>query len=225
MRFKNTESHLARDSDLLFELHLRIARLYEKVCEKHKAVEFYLSGLRYRDFSNTEERYYDENLLEELGQEEVSRRLSHKKVKTDLDDLKKELKKSEDNAHLIGSRYAKSELPAGTDANSLLKENSERVAGLKESVKQKEQEYNDSVKNTFGQYITKKTQEDSNTVLDFAKLIKSIENQNKERNKVENRSEHFGKGIFVAADTNRNQDFLGFAQLLELFQSDACSFF
>ena len=215
MRFKNTESHLARDSDLLFELHLRMARLYEKVGEKHKAVEFYLSGLRYRDFSNTEERYYDENLLEELGQEEVSRRLSHKKVKTDLDDLKKELKKSEDNAHLIGSRYAKSELPAGTDANSLLKENSERVAGLKESVKQKEQEYNDSVKNTFGQYITKKTQEDSNTVLDFAKLIKSIENQNKERNKVENRSEHFGKGIFVAADTNRNQDFLGFAQLLE----------
>ena len=150
MRFKNTESHLARDSDLLFELHLRMARLYEKVGEKHKAVEFYLSGLRYRDFSNTEERYYDENLLEELGQEEVSRRLSHKKVKTDLDDLKKELKKSEDNAHLIGSRYAKSELPAGTDANSLLKENSERVAGLKESVKQKEQEYNDSVKNTFG---------------------------------------------------------------------------
>ncbi|MBK7056626.1 MAG: hypothetical protein IPH52_16580 [Leptospiraceae bacterium] len=78
-RFKNTESHLARDSDLLFNMHLRIAKLYEKIGEKHKAVEFYLSGLRYRDFSNTEERFYNPTLLEELGPEEVNNRLAHKK--------------------------------------------------------------------------------------------------------------------------------------------------
>ena len=94
MRFKNTESHLARDSDILFDLHLRMARLYEKVGEKHKAVESYLAGLRYRDFSNSEDRYYSENLLDEIGVEEANKRLTHKKIKTELDDLKKELKKS-----------------------------------------------------------------------------------------------------------------------------------
>ncbi len=214
MRFKNTESHLARDSDILFDLHLRMARLYEKVGEKHKAVESYLAGLRYRDFSNSEDRYYSENLLDEIGVEEANKRLTHKKIKTDLDDLKKELKKAEDNSHLIGSRYAKLELSA-SDADAALKENVERIKNLKESVKAKEAEYSDSLLGNFGNYVSKKTKEDSNTLVDFAKLIKSIENENKERAKVENKSDLFGKGVFVAADTNRNQDFTGYAQLLE----------
>lgn len=214
VRFKNTESHLARDSDILFDLHLKMAKLYEKVGEKHKAVEFYLSGLRYRDFSNTEERYYDENLLEELGQEETTKRLAHKKIKTELEEIKKELKKAEINSHLIGSRYAKSELPA-SEANISLQENTEKINGLKQNVKSLEEQYNESILNTFGNYIAQKTKEDSNTILDFAKLVKEIENENKEKSKVENKSDHFGKGIFVSVDTNRNQDFTGFSQLLE----------
>ena len=213
-RFKNTESHLARDSDLLFNMHLRIAKLYEKTGEKHKAVEFYLSGLRYRDFSNTEERFYNPSLLEELGQEEVNSRLAHKKTKTDLEELKQNLKKAEDNSVLIKSRYAKSEL-SEADANSALAENKERVTNLLENVKAKEAEYSESLVNNFGNYVSKKTKEDSNTVLDFAKLIKQIENDNKERAKVENKSDSYGRGIFVAADTNRNQDFTGYSQLLE----------
>ncbi len=213
-RFKNTESHLARDSDLLFDLHLRMARLYEKVGEKHKAVESYMAGLRYRDFSNTEERFYNPTLLEELGQEEVNKRLAHKKIKTDLEVLKNDLKKAESNAYAIGSRYAKSEL-SEADANKAMAENTERVNGLKESVKAKETEYSDSLLNSFGSYVSKKTKEDSNTIVDFAKLIKQIENDNKERAKVENKSDNFGRGIFVAADNNRNQDFTGYSQLLE----------
>ncbi|MBK6607933.1 MAG: hypothetical protein IPG24_21250 [Leptospiraceae bacterium] len=213
-RFKNTESHLARDSDLLFNMHLRIAKLYEKIGEKHKAVEFYLSGLRYRDFSNTEERFYNPTLLEELGPEEVNNRLAHKKIKTDFEELKQSLKKAEDNSALIKSRYAKSEL-SEADANSALAENTERITSLHDNVKAKETEYSESLLNNFGNYVSKKTKEDSNTVLDFAKLIKQIENDNKERAKVENKSDSYGRGIFVAADTNRNQDFTGYSQLLE----------
>ena len=213
-RFKNTESHLARDSDLLFGMHLRMARLYEKKGEKHKAVESYLSGLRYRDFSNTEERFYNPSLLEELGQEEVNKRLAHKKVKTDLEELKLNLKKAEDNSAAIKSRYAKREL-SEEEANSSLKENTERINGLRDSVKAKEVEYSDSLLNNFGEYVSKKSKEDSNTIVDFAKLIKQIENDNKERAKVENKSDAYGRGIFVAADTNRNQDFTGYSQLLE----------
>jgi len=213
-RFKNTESHLARDSDLLFNMHLRIAKLYEKTGEKHKAVEFYLSGLRYRDFSNTEERFYNPALLEELGPEEVNNRLAHKKNKTDFEELKQSLKKAEDNSALIKSRYAKSEL-SEADANSALAENAERIISLRDNVKAKETEYSESLLNNFGNYVSKKTKEDSNTVLDFAKLIKQIENDNKERAKVENKSDSYGRGIFVAADTNRNQDFTGYSQLLE----------
>lgn len=213
-RFKNTESHLARDSDLLFGIHLRMARLYEKTGEKHKAVESYLSGLRYRDFSNTEERFYNPSLLEELGEEEVNKRLAHKKVKTDLEELKLNLKKAEDNSAAIKSRYAKREL-SEEEANSSLKENTERINGLRDSVKAKEVEYSDSLLNNFGEYVSKKSKEDSNTIVDFAKLIKQIENDNKERAKVENKSDAYGRGIFVAADTNRNQDFTGYSQLLE----------
>ncbi len=214
VKFKNTESRLARDSDLLFDLHLRMARLYEQVGEKHKAVESYLAGLRYRDFSNTEERFYNPGLLEELGKEEVDKRLAHKQIKTDLEDLKLNLKKAEDNSSIIKSRYAKREL-SEADANSALQENTERVNGLKENLKAKEKEYSESLLNNFGAYVSKKIKEDSNTVVDFAKLIKSIENENKERAKVENKSDNYGRGIFVAADMNRNQEFTGYSQLLE----------
>jgi hypothetical protein len=143
--------------------------LYEKTGEKHKAVEFYLSGLRYRDFSNTEERFYNPSLLEELGQEEVNNRLAHKKTKTDLEELKQNLKKAEDNSALIKSRYAKSEL-SEADANSALAENKERIINLlRDNVKAKEAEYSESLLNNFGSYVSKKTKEDSNTVRRFCK--------------------------------------------------------
>jgi hypothetical protein len=95
-----------------------------------------------------------------LGEEEVNKRLAHKKVKTDLEELKLNLKKAEDNSAAIKSRYAKREL-SEEEANSSLKENTERINGLRDSVKAKEVEYSDSLLNNFGEYVSKKSKEDS----------------------------------------------------------------
>lgn len=213
-RFKNAESHLARDSDLLFGLQIQLARLYEKIGDRPKAIESYLAGLRYRDLSNTEERYYNPALLEELSEEESNDRLAHKKIKTDLEQLKLELRKAEDNSYNIGSRYAKQEL-SEADANAALAENKTRIEALREEVKAKESQYGDSLLNRFGKYVSQKTISDSNTVVDLAKQIKELENESKEKSKVEDKANHFGRGVFVASDTNRNQDFTGYAQTLE----------
>ncbi|HMW07479.1 MAG TPA: hypothetical protein PK079_24485 [Leptospiraceae bacterium] len=213
-KFKNAPSQLARDSDLLYDLHLRLAKLYEKIGDRNNTIESYYSALRYRDYSNTEERYYNPSLLEELSEEEAAQRLAHKKIKDDLEEAKQNLKKAEDNSARIGSLYAKRDL-SEAEANVQLSENRSKIDSLRDEVKAKEKEYSDSLLGRFGKYVNDKTSSDSKTIVDLAKQIQELENETKEKSKVDEKMNHFGRGNFVASDTNRNQDYVGYSQLLE----------
>ncbi|MCC6274511.1 MAG: hypothetical protein IT569_01510 [Leptospiraceae bacterium] len=210
-----TNTGRIRDSEILYNLHLDLANLYEKKQSYHKAIESYIQAFRYRNFIPTEEYYRSDKRWPEISDnEETQKKESHKKIYNELKKSEESLKKSVDDFHELESNYAKNII----SKNDFLVKKSEIQNSIREQtalVKEKETAYRDSKKNNYLPFYLKKSKEDAKILFSFAKIIKIVENENKERQKIINKTSTAGKGIFVLFDYKRNSDFFAYQQILE----------
>lgn len=232
-KFRLSESHLIRDSEILYRLHSKLAELYETKKNLSKAIESYTAALRYRNYSNTEERFlqvkekakeklsespvkreYDSSVLVELSEEERNLWLNYKSLKEENEKLAKDLQDAEDRQHVIGSRFATGEITA-QDRESQEKTNLVTINSLRESKNKKSSEWESFQKEKFEPFLKKKNREDSSFILKFANAIKQSENENKDRLKVRNKADNLGQSVFVVADTNKNSNFPGYTSMVE----------
>ncbi|MBE7410804.1 MAG: hypothetical protein L6Q54_11860 [Leptospiraceae bacterium] len=211
-----TNSGRTRDSEILYNLHIELASQYEKKQIYHKAIESYLQGFRYKNFKPTEEYYISDKRWSEISdKEEILKKDTHKINFTELKKSEFDLKKLQDDFHEMESNYAKNKI--NRDDFSLKKfELQNKIKSQTNLLKEKEDTYSNSKKSNYDPFYKKQIKENSAVLLRFAKIVKIIENENKERQKIINKTSTVGKGIFVLFDYKRNTDFHAYKQILEL---------
>ncbi|MCE9499421.1 MAG: hypothetical protein K8R21_02800 [Leptospira sp.] len=211
---RKSESGQTRDSEILFHLHVDLAALYEKKQLFNKAIASNLQAFRYRDLSTTEEYFIKEARKNEiLNPEELSASEIHNRNFQDLIRSKESLKKAEDETHLIEAGLARNQ--SNFSQNDLTLNNNKKENARK-SLLQAETVYKESLRINFEPFRKTKAKENADTVMKLAILIKAIENENKERLKIINKSAESGKGIFVLFDYKRNTNYFAYDLLLEL---------
>ncbi len=213
IRKSNNESYTTRDSEILFALQKKLAENFAKLGDKNKSKEAYLQALRYRNFSVVEDRFFKDEVLSELEPEKVEQINTHKATKEAFEKNKSELKRIKDEYYKVHSDYAKKNINEA-DSNEKLKTLKENILYLEEAVKVSEKNYNDSYTKNFKVYVENKNFEDSEFVLNFAKLIFQVENENKNLTKIEKKSGELKSGIFIDLDNSKNRNFDSYAEWL-----------
>lgn len=215
VRATKAETYLIRDSEILYELHRNLAYLYNKKKDRDKTLEFYHSALRYKNFSQTEDSYIDENSWKEIeicrSSEELNKRQIHKRNKEDIKKLKEELKSSEDDVYIIDAKYTRGKI-SKEDRDKDIETAKKKIEEIKISLNERENAYKESRK-AFEDFEIIKAEEDSKFLIEYAKAIKEIENEIKDRVRINN---SMIKNLFPPSSTARNSDFYSYEQILEL---------
>ncbi|MDF3819521.1 hypothetical protein P3G55_06405 [Leptospira sp. 96542] len=212
---KNSESYIVRDSPLLYELHIRLARLYVEKEKFAPALRHYIAAFRYHPLDLTEEEYRNgEWQKEDILGYDANGAKEHSKIWDELKNSERLLKKTKDDKHLAESQWVR-------DGKSLSSLSNEKVQ-WDNAIKQKEDEYKivqkkyeDSIKSRYEVYLQKRKETDSRDLYAFANVVKKLEDDNKERLKIVNKLGTAGKGIYVLFDYKRNSDFFAYELLLE----------
>lgn len=213
IRKSNNESYTTRDSEILFALQKKLAENFAKLGDKNKSKEAYLQALRYRNFSVVEDRFFKEEVLQELESEKVEQIQNHKATKETFEKNKSELKRIKDEYYKVHSDYAKKN-STEADSNEKLKTFKENILYLEDAVKVSEKNYNESYNKNFKVYVENKNMEDSKFVLNFAKLVYEVENENKNLYKIEKKSGELKSGIFIDVDNSKNRNFDSYSEWL-----------
>jgi hypothetical protein len=209
---KWADTDKVRNSNILFDLQVQLAKLYKKNSDKPKALEAYKAAFRYRYLNPSEDVYLDENLLNELTDEEKQKRLSYKESKQNLENKKKELSKIKDNFYKIHSEFAK-KLISEDEANSNLNSLKQKEDSLKEEISKEEKNFNTS--NSYLQFLKTVNENDSIELLSYAKLIKEMELENIEKDSIESKNKEFKEGVILAFNKNPKLELIGYTQILE----------
>ena len=209
---KFVDTDKVRNSNILFDLQIQLAKLYKKNLDKPKALEAYKAAFRYRYLNPSEEIYLDETLLNELTDEEKQKRISYKETKKNLEIKKKDLINIKDNLYKIHSDYAK-KLISEEEANSNLNSLKQKEDSLKEEISKEEINFNTS--NSYIEFLKSINENDSNELLSFAKLVKEIELENLEKDSIESKNREFKEGVILAFNKNPKLELIGYIQILE----------
>ena len=203
------EAGVKRDSEILFNLYTRMARLYEDKKEAEKAASLYLAAFQFRDLSDTESHYMGKNIPSEKQNQDA-----HSGAKTALEKLVEEKKKLEDAKYLIEARKLRGKLGAN-EYNAAMTALSARLASIDPEIETAQNNYNDSLQNRYGVWKKNKNETDTGTLYSLARLTKELESKNKDRLKILNNN-NLGKGVFLIYDYRENRDFRGYRGFLEL---------
>lgn len=212
---KESETYIVRDSPLLYFLHIRLARLY-KESEKYAAsLRHYLAAFHYHPLDLTENEYRTGVWKAEdvLGYDAKSAEI-HQNIYDQFKEKEKEFKKAKDDLHILESDWVRS----GKSLASIgqVKEQQLTVIRTKENeLKSLKQEYETSIQNRYNTYLQKRKEAESNDLYALANVVKKLEDDNKERLKIVNKSGVAGKGIYVLFDYKRNTDFFAYELILE----------
>jgi hypothetical protein len=212
---KDSETFIVRDSPVLYDLHMRAARLYTEAGKTAPALRHYLAGFRYHPLDLTEEMYRDGSWQkEDFKGIWLGAATDHKAVYERYLSAEKEWKNSKDNIHLTLANLARK--------NSPITEIKREEARLQQVSNTKEKNFLDAKKNydqsiieRYGKYLSERQKLDSSTLYDMANVVKKIEDDNKERLKIINKLGTAGKGIYVLFDYKRNVDFFAYELILE----------
>jgi hypothetical protein len=216
MKHKWTESNLVRDSEIIHFLHKRLGRLYTEKEQIDAAIRHYRAAIRYRNFTNTETAFLNQNVWKEvLRDSDLEKRQVHLQTKLDWEKAREEELEAKREIDRLGSEFAKGKIQRSDYLER--KKSLEVVYDTKKSqTKEKESIYQDSIQKNFEPVKKEKAREDAEMVYNLSKLIKKVEDQNKERLKIINKSAFAGRGIFVLFDYKRNTDFFATEYFLEL---------
>lgn len=212
---KNTETYIVRDSPLLYQLHIRLARLYVESEKYAPALRHYLAAFRYHPLEMTEEGFRNGEWQKEdvLGYDASSAK-EHDRFYNEWKQAEQKLKKTKDNIHIKESNWIR-EGKSLADLTPQSKVWKEDVRLAEENRKQTKQRYDESVNQRYLAYLNKRKQIESNDLYAFANVVRKLEDDNKERLKIVNKLGTAGKGIYVLFDYKRNTDFFAYELILE----------
>ncbi|TGN19493.1 hypothetical protein EHS15_09185 [Leptospira idonii] len=212
---KHSETYIVRDSPVLYQLHIRLAKLYAESEKYAPSLRHYLAAFRYHPLDQTEVMFRDGEWQKEDYQSLfVGSALEHKQVWANKEKAEKEYKQAKDELHLSSARSARSgKSPSEIRIEEALQE--EIVRSRERNLKTAIQNYETSLQTRYLPYLNQKQQSDSQTLYAMANVVKKIEDDNKERLKIINKLGVAGKGIYVLFDYKRNTDFFAYELLLE----------
>lgn len=209
------DSRLTRDSELVYFLHRRLGDLYVEREKESQAIRHYSAALRYRNLSSTEEYFLNEDTWQEvIDQEMIPPRERHRSAKNNLREAEKNREEAERLIHRLGSDFAKRKMDFA-EYQEKKKSAELNLERRKEEWKASKRDYENSIKENYLPYKKKKNREDAETFYKLAQLVKNVEDKNKERMKITNKSSFVGRGVFVLFDYKRNTGFTGYEYLLE----------
>lgn len=210
-----TESKLVRDSEIIYYLHKRLGDLYLERESYPEALRHFVAAYRYRNLSHTEDYFLKEDTWKEvLNEDFLQKRQSHKSIKAAYEAQIEKYEETKRKIHRLGSDYARGLITLNefTDSKKNLEvdlENEKRILELRKS------EYEESLQLNYEPYRKSKSREDAENLFKMANLVRMVEDKNKERLKVINKTSFAGRGIFVLFDYKRNTGFPAYEYLLE----------
>ncbi|PJZ84950.1 tetratricopeptide repeat protein [Leptospira harrisiae] len=212
---KNSETYIVRDSPVLYNLHIRLARLFVESEKFAPALRHYLAAFRYHPLEMTEEGFRNGEWQKEdiLGYDSSSAK-EHDRLYNEWKLAEQKLKKTKDEIHIKESNWIRE----GKNLSDLIPQSKiwkEDVRIAEENRKFSKQKYDDSVNLRYQAYLNKRKQVESNDLYAFANVVKKLEDDNKERLKIVNKLGTAGKGIYVLFDYKRNTDFFAYELILE----------
>ncbi|WP_244288300.1 tetratricopeptide repeat protein [Leptospira congkakensis] len=212
---KNSETYIVRDSPLLYNLHIRLARLYVESEKFAPALRHYLAAFKYHPLEMTEEGFRKGEWQKEdiLGYDASSAK-EHDRLFNEWKLSEEKLKKTKDEIHIKESNWIRE----GKSLSTLAPQSKvwkEEIRIAEENRKSAKQKYDESVNLRYISYLDKRKQIESNDLYAFANVIRKLEDDNKERLKIVNKLGTAGKGIYVLFDYKRNTDFFAYELILE----------
>lgn len=212
---KLAETFVVRDSPVLYELHLRAAKLYAEAGKTAPSLRHYLAGFRYHPLDLTEEMFREgEWQKEDFKQTWLPQANEHKTNFAEFKKAEKEWEESKDNLHTSLANLAKKNRSLAEIQNEETRQ--KQIVSLKEkSYLEALKKYESSKLENYNKYLVQKQKSDSTNLYEMAAVVKKIEDDNKERLKIINKLGTAGKGIYVLFDYKRNVDFFAYELLLE----------
>jgi tetratricopeptide (TPR) repeat protein len=212
---KDSETFIVRDSPVLYDLHIRAAKLYASTGKTAPSLRHYLAAFRYHPLDLTEEMYRNgEWQKEDFNGIWLGGATEHKAEFERLQKAEKNYEDSKDNQHLILASLARKGTPI-----SVIKQEENRllqiVSVAKKNFEDTKKSFETSSLNRFGKYLSDRQKQDSINLYDMANIVKKVEDDNKERLKIINKLGTAGKGIYVLFDYKRNVDFFAYELILE----------
>lgn len=216
-RKKNTamaETGLIRDSPLLFNLYNQLAELYSKKGNNEKAISSYLASLAYRNLGSTENYYIDSDRLNEVNAAEKSEAENYANLLKNVHQSTIELKQEKDKIFILDSLLARGKINQ-QDYSNQITQTQNKINTLNNEVGLLKNDLAIARKERYEPFAAKKNQTDSLLLFNLAKLVRGIEDNNKERLKVIDKSV-YGKGIYILYDYKKNINFPGYLGFLEI---------
>lgn len=215
--FMNTkaETQMIRDSEIVYSLHRRLADLHEQNKNNVQAIRHYTTALRYRNLSHTEVRFLEEASWNELiipadKQARENHKIAYDRRNKSLEDVEAAKK----TIHKLGSDFSLNKITYRAYQEE--KKSKELDLTRKKAIlDEAEKNYQASLEQNYEPYRKKKSREDAENYYKLAQLVRKLEDTNKERLKIVNKSTLIGRGIFILFDYKRNTDFFAYEYLLE----------
>ncbi|GBF50291.1 hypothetical protein LPTSP4_18160 [Leptospira ryugenii] len=210
-----TETYIVRDSPVLYDLHIRAAKLYAEQGKSAPALRHYLAAFKYHPLDLSEEMYMNgEWQKEDYKNLFLGPANTHRDTFQKMNDAYADWERAKNNQHTKLSELARKNRPLSeirTVENNLVLETKAKEKVYLDAKKA----YEESKKQTFDIYLDNKRKSDSIALYDMASVVKKLEDDNKERLKIINKLGTAGKGIYVLFDYKRNVDFFAYELLLE----------
>ncbi len=212
---KDSETFIVRDSPVLFDLHIRAAKLYAESNKTAPSLRHYLAAFRYHPLDLTEEMYRNgEWQKEDFKGQWLNEAKEHQATYEKLIEAEKKLKESRDNKHLNLANLAKN----NTNLTEIKREENrldQVIKNEEQNLKIAQKRYEESTSLRYQKYLSDRQKSDSQHLYNMANVVKKIEDDNKERLKIINKLGTAGKGIYVLFDYKRNVDFFAYELILE----------
>ncbi|MCZ8155318.1 MAG: hypothetical protein O9264_04300 [Leptospira sp.] len=212
---KLAETFIVRDSPVLYELHLRAARLYAELNKTAPSLRHFIAAFRYHPLDQTEAMYRNgEWQKEDYASNWKTQSQEHTQIYQNKLNAEKELKNSQDNLHLVLAKLAKENTPL-SQIQAEEKRLIEVVKTNEKLLKDAETKFQSSLTERYQKYLTERQKQDSLALYEMANVVKKVEDDTKERLKIINKLGTAGKGIYVLFDYKRNVDFFAYELILE----------
>lgn len=212
---RNSETLLVKESPILYELHIRLARLYSEIDKPAIAIRHFIGAYRYRSLATTDEFYRSPNWQkEDFRNQFVAGAKSHQQAFDEKKEAQTQLKVAKDKIHILEAEAIRSGKSV-SDVQGSVEAQLRVIEQKKKSLIKAEEQFAKSESENYLNYQKTKQIEDSKNFFEMAKMIKKIEDENKERLKIINKLSVAGKGIFVLFDYKKNRDFFAYELFLE----------
>ena len=204
-------SYLIKNSPILFELYAKLGDEYKKQENEKKSLQSFLTALRYRKLTLTEDAYLTEEPINEILPLNAQNLNQHKSLKENLDNKKKEITTLKVNQYKKEAALVRGNFNAQDIQKDLYLNN---LSELNRQLEELENQYEDSYETVFTSYKNEVEKKNSDVIFSLAQLVKNVESKNQKDLDIQREKIRAEKNTIF--DFKKNKDFPAYQQLLKL---------